>query len=101
MKISELRKIIKSEILNEGFADDFSKFKDDHKNYTDKLKGKASKLKERKTQIDYREIFGAIGGSHFHWINLHAIFYKIFLCDWFLENKDEFIKTFNERINNK
>jgi hypothetical protein len=57
--------------------------------------------KERKTQIDYREIFGAIGGSHFHWINLHAIFYKIFLCDWFLENKDEFIKTFNERINNK
>ena len=51
LKISELRKIIKSEILNEGFADDFSKFKDDHKNYTDKLKGKASKLKERKTQM--------------------------------------------------
>jgi len=55
--------------------------------------------KEKKTQTDYREIFGAIGGSSFNMFNLYAIFYKIFFCDWFLENKDEFIKTFNDRLN--
>ena len=55
--------------------------------------------KEKNNQIDYRAIFGAIGGSNFNWINLYAIFYKIFLCNWFLENRKEFIEIFNNQIN--
>ena len=55
--------------------------------------------KEKNNQIDYRAIFGAVGGSNFNWINLYAIFYKIFLCNWFLENRKEFIEIFNNQIN--
>ena len=55
--------------------------------------------KEKNNQIDYRAIFGAIGGSNFNWINLYAIFYKIFLCNWFLENRKEFVEIFNNQIN--
>ncbi len=51
LKINELKKIIRSEIIKEGFADDFNKFKTDYHNYSDKLKVKATKLKERKTQM--------------------------------------------------
>lgn len=55
--------------------------------------------KEKNNQIDYRAIFGAVGGSNFNWINLYAIFYKIFLCNWFLENRKEFVEIFNNQIN--
>lgn len=51
LKINELKKLIRSEIVKEGFSDDVNKFKTDYHNYTEKLKGKAGKLKERQTQM--------------------------------------------------
>ena len=57
--------------------------------------------KDKITQIHYREILGSIGGSYFFMFNVYAIFYKVFFCHWFLENKDLFIKNFNQQINSK
>ena len=57
--------------------------------------------KDKKTQIHYREILGSISGSYFFMFNVYAIFYKIFFCHWFLENKVFFIKNFNHQINSK
>ena len=63
MKIKELRKIIKSELLKEGFADDVGKFRDDYTNYNTKLKEKATKLKERQLQMKaVKLINNKIGG---------------------------------------
>lgn len=51
-----------------------------------------------KIQDDYDELFLHILDSGLFMINIYAIIYKIFLCRWFLENQDEFIKTFNNKL---
>ena len=47
------------------------------------------------THYDYREIYNSIGGSKFFYINLLAIFYKMFTLLWYLENSEKFIAEFN------
>ena len=49
-------------------------------------------------QNDYDELFHHILDSGLFMININAIIYKLFLCRWFLENKDEFIETFNNKL---
>ena len=51
-----------------------------------------------KIQDDYAELFHHILDSGLFMINIYAIIYKLFLCRWFLENQDEFIKTFNNKL---
>ena len=51
IKLNELKKLVRSQLIKEGFADDVGKFRDDYTNYSTKLKEKASKLKERQLQM--------------------------------------------------
>lgn len=56
---------------------------------------------DKRTQYDYRELYHYLGGSNFFYINLFALFYKMFVLYWFDENKETFIDEFNSNLNEK
>ena len=53
---------------------------------------------DEKIQYDFRDYYLTILDSPLFLINLHLLYYKDFICDWFLENKKTFIDTFNQKL---
>ena len=53
---------------------------------------------DKKIQNDYRDMFSCIIDSPLFLTNVYSRYYKEFICEWFLENKEEFINAFNKKI---
>ena len=53
---------------------------------------------DKKIQKDYRDMFISILDSPLFLTNLYTRHYKEFICEWFLENKKEFINVFNKKM---
>jgi len=53
---------------------------------------------DKKIQNDYQDMFLRILDTPLFLTNLYSRYYKEFICEWFLENKEEFINAFNKKI---
>ena len=54
---------------------------------------------DEKIQYDFREFYLTLIDSPLFLTNLYTMYYKEFICDWFLENKNLFIDAFNKKLN--